>query len=244
MRPSDLPTAETLAFVLDHLPSSPSRILEVGCGTGELAYRIQSLGHDVIAVDSSTESVLQARQNGVEAIVAKWPEFEQGPFDVILFTRSLHHIQPLARAVEQASLLLQPGGLVVIEDFAFDEASPAIIKWFYDILSLLNVCNRLSLTDDGFGKQLLLGGGRIETWRSNHDHDLSPWPVMRAALKNTFELIFERSAPYLYRYVCPMLEADQKGYGIGLRILDMEKEMGRMKPLGLIGRRLVGRKVE
>ena len=44
MRSIDVPTRETLAFVLGNLPSGQLRLLEVGCGGGELAGNLLNLG--------------------------------------------------------------------------------------------------------------------------------------------------------------------------------------------------------
>ncbi|HEX6386996.1 MAG TPA: class I SAM-dependent methyltransferase, partial [Anaerolineae bacterium] len=96
MRPIDLAVNETVAFILDHIAPPPLRILDVGCGTGLVAHRLQAHGYDVIAIDESAELVEQARALGVTARVAAWPSFADTPFDVILFARSLHHIHPLA----------------------------------------------------------------------------------------------------------------------------------------------------
>jgi SAM-dependent methyltransferase len=243
MQPASLPTTETLRFVLEHIPSTPARVLEVGCGDGELALRLQSLGHQVIALDSSTEAVHQAKQVGVDARVAQWPQFEEEPFNAILFTRSLHHIHPLSKAVEQANALLKQSGLVLVEDFAYDEAAPFIVEWFYGILALLDACNKLSLKDESLCKELLLGGGDIEIWHRNHDHDLSSGSVMLAALRGAFEPVVETSAPYLYRYLCPLLEDDDDGYAIASRVLEMEKRLASIGGLNLVGRRFVGRKL-
>jgi SAM-dependent methyltransferase len=38
-------------FVVLHLPQAPSRILEMGCGTGELALALAKRGHDLTAID-------------------------------------------------------------------------------------------------------------------------------------------------------------------------------------------------
>jgi SAM-dependent methyltransferase len=38
-------------FVLSQLPRTPSRVLEVGCGQGQLALALADSGHDVTAID-------------------------------------------------------------------------------------------------------------------------------------------------------------------------------------------------
>src|SRR4051794_7790844 len=44
-------------------PKSGERILDVGCGTGQLTYQIAELEADVLGVDASPEMIGQARQN-------------------------------------------------------------------------------------------------------------------------------------------------------------------------------------
>jgi 2-polyprenyl-3-methyl-5-hydroxy-6-metoxy-1,4-benzoquinol methylase len=41
----------TARFVLDHLPAPPSRVLEVGCGSGELALHLAAADYEVVAID-------------------------------------------------------------------------------------------------------------------------------------------------------------------------------------------------
>jgi 2-polyprenyl-3-methyl-5-hydroxy-6-metoxy-1,4-benzoquinol methylase len=95
MHPSEVALRETLTFVQQHLLSDSGRLLEVGCGSGELAARLHQEGHHVIALDSDAAVIEQARQLGIDARVAVWPDFEEASFDAILFTRSLHHITDL-----------------------------------------------------------------------------------------------------------------------------------------------------
>ncbi len=38
-------------FVTEQLPSAPARVLEVGCGRGDLARAIAESGYEVVAID-------------------------------------------------------------------------------------------------------------------------------------------------------------------------------------------------
>jgi SAM-dependent methyltransferase len=242
VRALDLPTFQSSGFILEHICKGPLRILEVGCGMGELASMLKSQGHEVVAIDSSADAVEAARRRGTDARVAHWPDFEASPFDVILFTRSLHHIHPVSAAIKHASSLLCRGGLIIVEDFAFDEATPTLVEWFYGTLSLLNACGNLSLDDDSFGRRFLIGGGGMEIWFRDHDHDLNSAAIMFAGLKEYFVPLVETSAPYVYRYLCPLVDVFDNGYEIASRVLETEKRLASAGAINLIGRRFVGRK--
>ena len=94
-------TLETLAFVLRWI-GERSRIIEVGCGAGELAGQLQARGHIVTGIDSDPNAVEACRERGVNAINASWPDVKLPLVDAILFTRSLHHMAPLDAAVMRA----------------------------------------------------------------------------------------------------------------------------------------------
>lgn len=67
-------------FVKRFLPRDGRRILEVGCGTGELAARLSKDGYSVVAIDSDRDSIAAALRLGVDARVAAWPDFDDGTF--------------------------------------------------------------------------------------------------------------------------------------------------------------------
>ena len=78
--------------------SSPQRFLDVGCGMGELAERVQrELGAEVVAVDISPRMVELTRARGVDAQVADVQAlpFEDGSFDCVAANWVLYHVPDL-----------------------------------------------------------------------------------------------------------------------------------------------------
>jgi 2-polyprenyl-3-methyl-5-hydroxy-6-metoxy-1,4-benzoquinol methylase len=71
-------TRYTCDFIERFLPRECRRILEVGCGTGELAARLSKDAYSVVAIDSDRDSVAAAQRLGVNARVATWPDFDEG----------------------------------------------------------------------------------------------------------------------------------------------------------------------
>jgi SAM-dependent methyltransferase len=243
VRASDVPISETLTFLQAHLPPAPARLLEVGCGDGALAARLQALGYQVVAIDSSAEAVARARERGLDARQARWPDFDESPLDAVLFTRSLHHIHPLDQAVAHARQLLRAGGRVLVEDFAFSEIEPLAAHWLYQVLALLEAAGVVRHDAEGFASRLLREGGDLETWHAAHDHDLHAAGAMLACLREYFTDVQTSAAPYLYRYVCALLAEDTTGYHLALRVLELEKRFAQASGVSLIGRRFVGRVV-
>jgi len=94
----------------------PGRVLDVGCGVGDLAALFARHNWSAAGIEPSTQAAEHARAAGVEAVTgtladAPWPE---GEFDAIIFNHSLEHIDDPAEAVAQAARLLKPGGLLAI----------------------------------------------------------------------------------------------------------------------------------
>ncbi len=98
--------------------ASPERYLEVGCGEGELAARVQrELGSKVVALDQSERMVELTRVRGVQTVagdVQALP-FEDEEFDCAAAAWMLYHVTDVDRALgELARVLRRPGRLVAV----------------------------------------------------------------------------------------------------------------------------------
>ena len=96
--------------------ANPQRVLEVGCGQGELAERIQcELGADVAAIDSSPRMVELTRRRGIDAELADAVAlpFADGLFDCAVAAWVLYHVRDLDRVVAELHRVLRPGGRLV-----------------------------------------------------------------------------------------------------------------------------------
>jgi SAM-dependent methyltransferase len=95
---------------------APQRFLDVGCGMGELAERVQvELGAEVVAVDISPRMVELTRARGIdarEADVQALP-FEDGSFDCVAANWVLYHVPDLALGVRELARVIRPGGWLV-----------------------------------------------------------------------------------------------------------------------------------
>ncbi len=94
----------------------PERVLEVGCGWGELAEWIaRETGATVVAIDLSPHMIRLARERGVAASVADVQAlpFADGAFDVVVAAWMLYHVPDLARGLAEIVRVLRPGGRLV-----------------------------------------------------------------------------------------------------------------------------------
>jgi SAM-dependent methyltransferase len=105
---------DVVEFVLAELPPAPARVLEIGCGQGQLARAIAAAGYGVLAVDPEAPDGALFRRTTIEDLD------DPGPFGAVVASRSLHHVHDLPAAVDKAADLLGAGGCVVLDEFGWE----------------------------------------------------------------------------------------------------------------------------
>jgi|SRR5580658_738460 SAM-dependent methyltransferase len=117
--------AERSAFprLLDHAIAGDARILEIGCGTGQMSLYLARADRLVIGADLTRDSLrlgaAAARRFGLER--ARFVEtdlhatgFKDGAFDVVYASGVLHHTPDPRAAFARIARLARPGGMIVI----------------------------------------------------------------------------------------------------------------------------------
>ncbi|ONI81217.1 hypothetical protein ALI144C_22045 [Actinosynnema sp. ALI-1.44] len=172
MDPTTVAVPHTLANLKPLLPTSPARILEVGCGRGALAAALVDLGYDVTGVDRNVEMAAAASERGVSVIHADLHDVT-GEYDVVLFTRSLHHADDLDDILAHAATLLVAGGQIIIEEFAWELVDHAAADFLYDNRALLDAAGMLDVENPT--------DNLLDAWVAGHDF-LHRGSAMLAAL--------------------------------------------------------------
>jgi Trans-aconitate methyltransferase len=99
-------------------PKPGEKILDVGCGTGQLTAKIAESGAEVLGIDSSVEMIGQARQNypklNFRLMDAREMQFA-GQFDAVFSNAALHWILDSAVVVNNVRGALVSGGRFVAE---------------------------------------------------------------------------------------------------------------------------------
>jgi ubiquinone/menaquinone biosynthesis C-methylase UbiE len=95
------------------------RVLEIGCGTGQLTRALVGCGADLIAIDPAPSMIAVAQQrlssNAVEFRMTTFEDFEapEAAFDLIVSATAFHWVDP-GIAWAKSARLLRPGGWLAL----------------------------------------------------------------------------------------------------------------------------------
>ncbi len=147
---ADLTYGEIYRLVNAAVPSRPSRILDIGCGSGYLSLELARQGHHVVGVDQDRQMIAIARRARLEhpdrsegGLLYRSGDFQrwsgtEGEFDVVIFCRALHHMSP-DLALGKAHEVLRKGGRIVCLEYAHDQFDRRTAIWLYHIRRTLEM---------------------------------------------------------------------------------------------------------
>jgi ubiquinone/menaquinone biosynthesis C-methylase UbiE len=104
-------------------PRGDERVLDLGTGTGALAFAIAPLVREVVGVDAVPEMLKEARQRAggfpnvefVEGDITRLPE-GLGSFDLTACVRTFHHVPRPELVVAELTRTTLPGGYILVID--------------------------------------------------------------------------------------------------------------------------------
>jgi len=111
---------------------------------------------------------------------------DPGPFEVVLASVSLHHVEDLGAGLDRIAGLLPPGGLLVLEEFARERLSGPTARWYFH--------QRHALAGDDLPSD-------FDDWHRSwveHHTDVQPFAVMHEELGRRFAERHFEWVPYLY----------------------------------------------
>jgi SAM-dependent methyltransferase len=139
------PPVEVVAAVVESSRLHPgSRVLEIGCGTGQLSVPLAERGVDLVAIEPGTHLAAFAERNLARFARARvelssfeaWRSPERA-FDAVVCANAFHWLDPETRFTKCAEVLRPEGRLLILHTHHvaggtaafFADAQPIYLKW-------------------------------------------------------------------------------------------------------------------
>ena len=106
-----------LDFQLMYLPANPSgRLLDVGCGSGQMLSVMAELGWQAEGVDFDPAAVQHARSKGLQVRLGTLEEqrYPNAHFDAITMSHLIEHVHDPIALLAECYRILKPGGALVV----------------------------------------------------------------------------------------------------------------------------------
>ena len=179
------------SFVEAHLPPPPARVLEVGCGRGDLARAIAASGYEVVAIDPDAPAGELFRAVSLEEFAA------DRTFDAVVASRALHHIPDLPGSVAKIAGHLRPGGSFILDEHACDRLDERTARWYFERRATGHPHAPSSVEEC------------LAEWESDHA-DLHGCEAMRMELDRHFTERFFAWTPYLHEELPAVDEEEER----------------------------------
>lgn len=133
------------ARLLDRAIPGDARILDLGCGTGQMSLYLARAGRTVIAADLTRPSLqlgaAAARRFGLTGVQfvetdLQRPGLRRGSFDVVYSSGVLHHTPDPRGSFARLALLARPGGMIVLGLYNAFARIPLRLRRFFGLTAL------------------------------------------------------------------------------------------------------------
>jgi SAM-dependent methyltransferase len=171
-------------FAREHLPAPPARVLDVGCGRGELTTALSVAGYDVLGIDPIAPVGALFRRLKLEDVESS------ESFDAVVARYSLHHIRDLDAALDKIAELLPSGGVVAVDEFGWDRLDDTTLDWLYG--------QRRALAAAGHGNAPASREELRRDWSAEY-LGLHGFSALREALDARFDELAFTWVPFLHR---------------------------------------------
>jgi 2-polyprenyl-3-methyl-5-hydroxy-6-metoxy-1,4-benzoquinol methylase len=220
--------------------SRPASTLDVGCGDGLIASELIKSGFDVLAIDGNPESVVRAREIGVNADNCLLLDFDHAPFDLVMVSRALHHMPSLVESLKKLDQLIKAEGRLIIEDFGFELIDCIAAGWLIEKVKAIK--EEVKVPDPRhkwlWSADTLTAEEARVLWQEHHwiKHQLLTAEQMKTGLERQFKVESCQAGAYLFRYLCDLLPSTADGAKMARQTWQEETDLiaeGKLPPVGL-----------
>ena len=136
--------------LISQIPNLGARIIDMACGTGDIAFKIYNKGHqlgiaaDLVLADPNEDMINQAKSKaiakniniGIEYSVCKAENipFEDNSFDYYLISFGIRNVTNIDVALQEAYRILKPTGKFICLEFA--KITSPILQQAYKLYSM------------------------------------------------------------------------------------------------------------
>jgi len=115
------------------------KILEVGCGIGNIVFELTKQGYDVIGRDISSEAIAYGQKKypdiNIDVQPAEELNLENETFDIVLSFDLFEHVVQIDKHISEVSRVLRPGGFYMFQtpnkysNIIFETLKTRTLQW-------------------------------------------------------------------------------------------------------------------
>ena len=248
---ADLTYGELHRLVNEFIVGQRLRILDIGCGTGFMSLELAREGHHVIGLDSDAKAVnIAVRTMNSDPLVSErgpleyecadfsaWEGSERN-YDLVVISRTLHHIPQPEKALDKVHKLLAETGRLVCIDFAYDQFDERTATWLYHMQRALEQAGWYKPPSKLPSDTTAATHHIVEEWFSKYEkkEKFNRFEEMRRPLCRLFREDHFSWKPYLYWEIIQRMRvpSDQVELEMTRTISSMERtliETQQIKPV-------------
>lgn len=112
LQPADPTYFRRIKKYLD--PQAREKILEIGCGRGYAAKKVQQIAPQTFGIDLNAEAIQNGVAQNLQVMNAESLEFPDNTFDKIYSLHTVEHIPNIAKALGEMARVLKPIGKIML----------------------------------------------------------------------------------------------------------------------------------